>query len=39
MLEVAFAKSSAVLSGGELMAPFFDLLVEQVKLRNPGAFA
>lgn len=39
MLEVAFAKSSAVLSGAELMGPFFDLLVEQVKLRNPGAFA
>jgi hypothetical protein len=36
MLEVDFEKSSAVLAGAELMGPFFDVLVEQVKQRNPG---
>lgn len=37
MLEVDFAKSSAVLAGGELVPPFFDLLVDIVRERNPDA--
>lgn len=37
MLEVDFEKSSAVLAGTDLIAPFFDVLVAQVKQRNPGA--
>lgn len=37
MLEVDFEKSSGILAGAELIGPFFDVLVEQVKQRNPGA--
>ncbi|HEV7226512.1 MAG TPA: hypothetical protein VGN42_27650 [Pirellulales bacterium] len=37
LAEVDFAKSSALLSGAELFAPFFDLLAEQAKFRNPNA--
>lgn len=37
MLEVDFAKSSSILAGVELVAPFFDLLVQLVRERNPNA--
>lgn len=37
VLEVDFAKSSAVLAGADLVGPFFDLLVEIVRERNPDA--
>ena len=37
MAEVNFSKSSQLLSGQELFPPFFDVLVDQVKLRNPNA--
>jgi hypothetical protein len=37
LAEVDFSKSSALLSGAELFPPFFDLLVAQVRFRNPNA--
>ena len=37
LVEVDFRQSSRVLSGTEAFAPFFDTLVEQVRLRNPNA--
>jgi hypothetical protein len=38
MLEVDFSKSPGILSGADLIPAFFDVLVEQVRFRNPGAF-
>ena len=37
LVEVDFRQSSGALSGAEAFAPFFDTLVEQVRLRNPNA--
>jgi len=37
LAEVDFSKSATLLSGTELFPPFFDLLVEQVRFRNPNA--
>lgn len=39
LAEVDFSKSSALLSGAEQFPAFFDLLVEQVRFRNPNALA
>lgn len=35
--EVDFSKGPTLLTGHELFPPFFDVLVEQVKVRNPNA--
>jgi hypothetical protein len=37
LVEVDFGQSSEVLSGAEDFEPFFDTLVEQIRLRNPNA--
>jgi hypothetical protein len=37
LAEVNFSQSSALLSGAEYFPPFFDLLVEHVRFRNPNA--
>lgn len=37
MLEVDFSKSPGILSGADLFPPFFDLLVEHARFRNPNA--
>jgi hypothetical protein len=37
LAEVNFSVSSKLLSGSDLFAPFFDLLVDQVRARNPNS--
>ncbi len=36
LVEVDFARGARLVSGGESLIPFFDLLAEQVRFRNPG---
>ena len=35
LLEVKFSQSSAILTGEDMLSPFFDVLVDQVRQRNP----